>query len=205
MTRARLQATMLPGVEAYDESELQDVEPINRIRKKLVPPKSVELILNDGVLLAVGKAPHAWLVDSEKKSQVFPEVKSFDATGVVDLDLERYQLLVKGLGERSIYFIAGTSNPIGDLQTTVADTSRDWTKLLREAKTLGKAPKLQVTGQSDKLGTKEQNKKLSLERAAKIRDLLIAQGVKVDEMTVEAVQSPTEDPRLRRVIFFVSD
>lgn len=205
MTRAQLQATLIPGVEAYDDTELQDIEPINRIRKKLAPPNSVELILTDGALLAVGKAPHAWLVGSQKASQGIPEVSSFDATGVIDLDLERYQILVKSLGARSIYFTAGTSNPIGDVQSTVTGTSQDWAKLLREAKTLGKLPKLQVTGQSDKLGTKEQNQKLSLERAAKIRDLLISQGVKVSEMTVESVQSPTEDPRLRRVIFFVSD
>ncbi len=79
----------------------------------------------DGVLLAVGEAPHAWLASSQKTSQGIPEVKSFDSTGVVDLDLERYQLLVQGIGERPIYFTAGTSSPLNSLRKRLEQSDRE--------------------------------------------------------------------------------
>ncbi len=203
--RTRLQALVIPGVEAYDDSELQDIEPINRIRKKLKPPKSVELLLSGERLLANGKSPHEWLVATRKVATQFPEVTEYDDTAVLDLDLQRYNALKALLEGRSIYFQSGTANAIGDLDTVLAATAQDWKKLLREAQTLGKKPSLDVTGQSDAVGTKAQNEKLSLQRAAKIRDLLVGRGVEKGRMTLDAIQSPNEDPRLRRVIFLVTE
>lgn len=203
--RTKLQALVIPGVEAYDDSELQDSDPLNRIKKRLAPPDSVEILLSGERLLAMGKAPHAWIMKTREAAKKVENVTEYDDTAVVNLDLERFRALEKNIKSRSIRFQSGTSNPIGNIDGVLKSTASEWKKLLTESATLGKVPKLAVTGQSDAVGSKEQNAKLSLQRAAKIRDLLMRQGIEKSMMTLDAIQSPNEDPRLRRVIFLVTE
>ena len=202
ISRARAQAVMLPGVERYVDNSLEDVEPLGRIKAYLDPPDSVNLLLVGDRLLADGRAPHSWLVKARKAVKDGLEgLTEFEDTAVVDMDRERFMALKDQLEQRSIYFQSGTSQATGNVSEVVAATAKDWKKMKHEAATLGMTITLEVTGQSDAVGTVEQNKKLSLERASKIRDLLSNAGVSKQEMTLQAIQSPNEDPRLRRVIF----
>lgn len=130
-------------------------------------------------------------------------LEEFDTTGVVDMDLERFLALKKDVERRSIYFKSGTSTALGNVEAVLAATAKDWMKMLVEAKTVGFDIRLEVTGQSDAVGTVEENKVLSLERASKIRERLASLGVEKKRMTLQAIQSANEDPRLRRVIFKV--
>lgn len=204
ITRARLQSTIIPGVERYVDNSLEDIDPIGRIKDKLDPPDSVNLLLSGKTLLADGRSPHAWIVKAQEAVAGGLEgLEEFDTTGVVDMDLQRFLALKKEVERRSIYFQSGTSNATGNVDAVVAATAKDWKKMLVEAKTLGFDVRLEVTGQSDAVGTVEQNKVLSLERAAKIRERLTSAGVEKARMTLQAIQSENEDPRLRRVIFKV--
>lgn len=200
--KARYQSTLIPGVERYNDNFLEDIEPLGRIRARLQPPESVNILLVGDRLLLDGRAPHAWIVKARKAvADGLEGVKELEDTAVVDLDLERLLLLQKDIERRSIYFRAGTDQATGNFEEVVEATAKDFQRIKLEAKTLDFQLTLQVTGQSDAVGTVEQNKKLSLQRASKIRDLLAKRGVAVGEMSLQAIQSTNEDPRLRRVIF----
>lgn len=202
--RARLQSTVIPGVERYVDNSLEDIDPLERIKAKLDPPESVNLLLVGNRLLADGRAPHAWLVKARKAvAEGLEGLGEFEDTAVVDLDLQRFLALQKEVERRSIYFRSGTDQATGNVGAVVTATAKDWKKMEHEAQTLGLGITLQVTGQSDAVGTVEQNKKLSLQRASKIRELLVSAGLPKDKMTLQAIQSANEDPRLRRVIFKV--
>lgn len=202
--KARIQVSMLPGVERYVDNSLEDIEPLGRIKARLDPPESVNLLLVGDRLLADGKAPHAWLVRAREEVEAGMEgLREFEDTSVVDMDLERFLALQKQLERRSIYFRSGTDQATGNVDEVVAATAKDWQKMMLEAQTLGLDIKLEVTGQSDAVGTVEQNKKLSLQRASKIREVLAKAGIAPERMSLQAIQSPNEDPRLRRVIFKV--
>ena len=79
-------------------------------------------------------------------------------------------------------------------------TARDWAAIVTMADKLGKTPVLTLIGQSDAVGTRAINERLSLERARLIQSELAKRGIK-QQMKVDSLISPNEDPRLRRVLF----
>lgn len=202
--RARLQATIIPGVLRYNDEELEDIDPLGRIKKRLNPPHSVNLLLSGDEVLADGKASHEWLLGAQEAIKNIPEVNSLDTTSVVDLDLQRFKALQALIEGRSIFFQSGTATATGNVDEVLSATAADWKKAQKEAEALGLSLTLEVTGQSDAVGTKAENEKLSLKRAQMIRDRLAPKGVPTQNMDLKAIQSPNEDPRLRRVIFRVA-
>ena len=202
--RARLQATIVPGVLKYVDDELEDTDPLGRIISKLKPPRSVNLLLSGDDVLADGKASHKWILGAKEAIKNIPEATSIDTTSVVDLDLERFKALQALIEGRSVFFQSGTAKATGNVDQVLSATAADWKKAQREADTLGLKLTLEVTGQSDAVGTKAENEKLSLKRAQIIRDRLVPKGILAQKMDLKAIQSPNEDPRLRRVIFRVA-
>lgn len=92
--RARMLAPALAGVRAVDDSALKAVdvraELLARIRKRLTPPKGVELALAgpEGryVLTARGEARSAWKAAAEAAVKAFPEVASYDDSRLIAVD-----------------------------------------------------------------------------------------------------------------------
>ena len=200
MTRARVLSAALPGVDRYLDNHLEDTDPLGRMRKKLSPPNSVEMTLLGEELVLSGSAPHAWLASVPGRME---KGFSLDASGVIDLEQQRLEKFRTLLGNLSLYFEPGTTTFRGPHEPTLDQVVVYWRKVEALSKVLGSNLGLQVTGQSDATGTRAENVRLSKERANLIRGMLIQRGLAESSLSVEAVQAPVNDPRLRRVIFLV--
>ncbi len=200
MWRAKVVASALPGVERYLDNHLEDIDPLGRLRKRLAPPSSVEMLLQGNELILSGSAPHSWLVSV---SQRLDKDFRLDQSGVIDLEQQRlakFKGLLEGL---SLYFEPGKTQFKGPSEEVLDTACAHWKHVEELAGMLELKLQLQVTGQSDATGTPAQNARLSKERAALVRSLLVKKGIAESAMSIEAVQATVNDPRLRRVIFLV--
>ena len=155
-------------------------------------------------------------VSSEKGSQVLN--KAFEATGLnrADevpstpkiMDEEEVRRIFKdALGAQPtppvhflLYFVTGTTN----LTTRSMDQMPQVMKTIRDRNSVD----LTVSGHTDRSGSKDYNRKLSLERARKVADFLISKGVdrNIIEITSHGEGNPliktpdgVAEPRNRRV------
>ncbi|MGE0488746.1 MAG: OmpA family protein [Vulcanimicrobiota bacterium] len=198
--RTRLLAPTLPGVEHYIEAGLEDLDPLNRVRAQLGTPDSVVLALDGRHLVASGVAENAWIRAATERLEKHPDVDSFDVAALENLEESRLRQKQTALQSRYIYFQEGTTVMKEPASSVLDQTARDWAAIVTMADKLQRAPVLTLIGQSDAVGTREINERLSLERARLVQNELVRRGLK-QEMKVDSLISPNEDPRLRRVLF----
>lgn len=198
--RTRLLAPTLPGVERYLEAGLEDLDPLNRVRAQLGTPDSVVLALDGRNLVASGVAENAWIQAATKRLEKHADVDSFDVSALENLEESRLRQKQTALQSRYIYFQEGTTVMKEPAASVLDQTARDWAAIVTMADKLQRTPVLTLIGQSDAVGTREINERLSLERARLIQNELVKRGIK-QEMKVDSLISPNEDPRLRRVLF----
>lgn len=205
MMRARVLAVAFPGVQRYVDKDLEDIEPMGRLRKLLNPPETIRLLLEGRTLMANGSAPYAWIKQARQLTQGHPDLDDYDDGGVENLDMAAITRLRESLGEVSIYFQPGTTQVLGSADSALERVAKDWKRLQSQAKVVERQYTLQVTGQSDATGVAKQNEVLSKQRAAAMLAQLVQRGIPEADMTVAASQSNREDPRMRRVIFLVQE
>jgi CHASE2 domain-containing sensor protein len=58
-----------------------------RVRHVLDPPETVTLELDNGVLSATGRAPHAWIVTARQQARLIPGIVRFQENRLVDADM----------------------------------------------------------------------------------------------------------------------
>ncbi len=205
ISQSRVLANSLPGVDRYNDSGLEDIDPANRLRKHTDLPATAQLDYKAGEVTINGSASHNWIVATKKLLATHEGVSKFNLDAVQDLDLVVYERLVKSIEGKSVYFEGGKATMLSGGDTVLSEVADLWRQLKVKADLLGKRVQIVATGQSDKPGSKELNIKLCKERGAITKDLLLKLGVANDDISVDAIISNTEDPRLRRVIFLIKD
>lgn len=201
--RALLLASHLPGVPRYDDSQILPADPVTRIRKITSAPPEIQLTQQGNTIIATGGATTEWIENAQKRIAEKESQYQLDTTTLTNLDQVRWQKLQQKMESYSLYFEIGTSNLQPQSQQKIAKIVATWEELLKSSKIVQKSPSLIITGQSDNVGDPQSNKALCLKRASIVQDLLIKKGVDKASLGLDGVLSPNEDPRLRRVIFFV--
>ena len=81
---ARRLSRVLPGVDAYQDSDLNLTYDavLSRIREALNPPESVSLRLEHGVLAVTGSATKQWAANARRLAQLFPAITEFEDKGL---------------------------------------------------------------------------------------------------------------------------
>ena len=203
MQRARILSGAIPGINRYLDRELEDVEPMARIKRRIKPPDTISLNLEDGKLTVSGAATNDWLQAERQTLKGDKDVHSFDDSGVTSLEEQRLNKFKAHLEAYSIYFQEGTTNFRGPTDAILDGAVSDWKQIKGLATTLKLTYSLQVTGQSDATGTVQQNAVLSKKRADVVRQLLLKRGLESGDVTIDSIQAKQNDPRLRRVLFLV--
>ncbi len=96
LDRARDMLPALPGISEIVTDELvfsDSPEYLLRLAiKELQPPATVHLSIADGVLIAEGKAPHAWLNKAATVTDLVPEIREYNGSALLDMDSDDYLL-----------------------------------------------------------------------------------------------------------------
>ncbi len=165
-------ARALPGVTSVDTSGLKaeiDLSPLEA-------PKGVRLTYRDGLLTAIGSAPHAWVVRARRMATRIPGVKVYVDDGLVDQDRAMLRSLKAELEKEVVLFGVDTSR-----HEAMAGRFRDMAtrirRLLRRAEGLGRSVEIVLVGHTDTSGRDRGNLNLSQARADWVRFQLIAAGI----------------------------
>ncbi len=80
-------ALEIPGIARFDSSGLHNTD-----LQAFAAPNTVQLEFNGERVIAVGKAPYAWILASRKTAGTIPNIHRFDESKLQNTDLERLEL-----------------------------------------------------------------------------------------------------------------
>ena len=155
----------------------QSLEPrivLERARRILSPPPTVDLAFEDGRLQASGTATREWLVTSATVGRALPGVREVDFSSVRDGVEEFWQAVSEVDGFRVRFSLASTA-PKGDLMRMVARIL----EIEGMAEALSIPVEIGLIGRTDDSGDDNENRELSLHRAQWVEDSLRAAGLRL--------------------------
>jgi len=158
----------------------------------LVPPETVTLNVENGVLHATGTASHRWIVETKKLVRAIPGITQFQEDNLVDKDLKELVLSRERIEGQILRFVRDTAlfvpNQDDMLQNLVAEIQ----KLSNSAKNVGKEVLIEVVGHADSEGLESANMRLSQKRAKRVLHALVAKGLRTPQIT--AIGVGTKEP-----------
>ena len=196
--RATLLAVTVPGINAFDRTELEshDARLAHEVAAWLNPPPSAKIGVNDAVATITGVAPFAWieqLADLGTPPRGLAELRFEDLQPV---EARRLDALRHQIEQTWISFQADIE--LSPNQQSVVESLADRaTELRRHAQTLGWPIQLRIIGRTDGTGTLEQNLFLARERAATVASALRATQLDLPDLLLGAINQPPQPPGIR--------
>ncbi len=176
---------------------LTDDFTLRRARQVLQPPSGVTLQVRDGRLIAGGAAPHGWIAAARRNAPLIAGVKSFDASGLQDLDAQRLRQLVSEVEKYTISFSIGSSTVESGQEATLRQLAAAVGRLQRQARILGKEIRIVLTGYANSSGPADLNRRLIRRRTLAVRRALIRLGV--DPVLLETDAGPIPEEQTARL------
>ncbi|CAN7678532.1 OmpA family protein [Mesorhizobium sp. LjRoot246] len=151
---------------------------VKRLTASLTPPKSVQLSIIQGRIVAEGEAPAAWINRAQAAAeQLSADGVVLDVSQLRELNLAELNQLRQAIQTTDIFFSSGKVVP-GPEQTPVLDRLADQIKeFAQSARKSGVTARFMLTGHSDTTGRETANASISAARAETVRALLNKRGV----------------------------
>jgi outer membrane protein OmpA-like peptidoglycan-associated protein len=156
---------------------LDDAIVLQRARATLVPPATVELSVNGGVLEAAGEAPLAWVEGFRSRAALIPGIKSADDSRLKATELVEFERMKSALSSDIIFFSPGESAIVPNQQPRLAGAQADLNAILVRAAGLNQEVLVEVIGHTDTTGAESLNLLLSKQRAERVASVLIRGGL----------------------------
>ncbi|TRC96839.1 OmpA family protein [Mesorhizobium sp. WSM4303] len=151
---------------------------VKRLTASLSPPKSVQLSIVQGRIVAVGEAPAGWINRAQAAAeQLSADGVVLDVSQLREMNLAELNYLREAIQTTDIFFSSGKVVP-GPEQTPVLDRLADQIKEFADkARKSGVTARFMLTGHSDTTGRETANASISAARAETVRALLNKRGV----------------------------
>jgi len=188
ITKALEQGRTVPGVTRIVADELIDSDQflLAEAQHQLSFLDQVKIAVHQRVLQVQGEVDSTTFQKLQQQLQEFkkshPELIRIDTVGLLDAEQE-VEKLAKDLEQLKIYFAEDTAwlpNQEGKLKTLLKNMQR----LIELNQKLQKIGRLQLTGNTDGVGTEIYNKDLSLRRAQSIFDWLSMRKIRKELMII---------------------
>ena len=185
--QAREETTSIPGIKTYDDSALEpglDLADFNA-------PESVQIQLSDGRLLVRGEADQNWIESLFDRAIGQEQIDRIDIGQLNNTTLERFEQLVKRIDQREIFFDTASSFNL-DEQAKMDEITEASRELIQLSRVLAKSVHFSVQGYSDSVGSFEDNRLLSIDRAEFIAQQLYLAGISPRILTISGITEPVE-------------
>lgn len=164
-----------------------------RAARVLDPPATVRLTVEDGAVVPVGEADHAWIAAARRAESRLPAGAVLDWARTTDRDRALVARLLGGLPRR-VSFAHGVT-PAPGAEATLRNVAGALSQLGAAATRAGQEVTVELAGTSDPTGTADQNRRLRRRRALWLQDYLTARGVPRDLLAVAPFESNLEADR----------
>ncbi|RKZ53148.1 MAG: hypothetical protein DRR16_00110 [Candidatus Parabeggiatoa sp. nov. 3] len=181
--KAIKQGTTVTGINQVEMKQLADTDHflLVQAQRELRPPESVTLSVHDRVLQITGRVNSATFETLQQRIQAFQnsqkELAGIETSGLVDIEHEM-RVLVQSINNQKIYFYEDSTEFTSGQETALAKLLKELQHLLTLGQMLNQVVELQITGNTDGLGTKLYNQQLSQRRAEMVINWLKEQGIK---------------------------
>ncbi|MEK8019205.1 MAG: OmpA family protein [Candidatus Parabeggiatoa sp.] len=206
-------APSIAGINRVEIKQLVDTDSflLLQVQRTLKPPESVTLSVHNSVLRVIGQVNSATFQTLQQRIQAFQnsqkELAGIETSGLVDIEHEM-RVLVQSVKNQKIYFYEDSTKLTSEQETALAKLLKDLQHLLTLGQMLNQIVELQITGNTDGLGTELYNQQLSQRRAEVIINWLEEQGIKKHFLTIIPPSKirfgeTRPNPRYRNVNFSV--
>lgn len=182
----RARAPLIAGVGAVDDSALR----LRFETSLLSAPDSVEIELEDGILYVEGAAEQEWIVRVQTVSGLYPEVDEVDIRGLVNLTEMALIRDIDQLERKAVFFEVSESFDFDSIDAPRLSALAE--SIIDKAKQLSLTPQIVVRGFSDSVGSFDDNRLLSLERADFVAQALFNTGISPRYIAVKGLEAPVE-------------
>ncbi len=148
-----------------------------RDRAMLAPPAGVSLSVRGRTLLARGRAPHRWLVESRRLAALIPGLQGYADGEVEDSDLLSFTQAQSEIERTELTFPVLSTTLAPELDGQLDGLAQQVQRLLSAALRLGSLVQVRILGQADVRGTSVQNLALSQKRADAVAEALRARNI----------------------------
>ncbi|MFH2093013.1 MAG: OmpA family protein [Pseudomonadota bacterium] len=151
---------------------------LNRALKILSPPPGVTLsLLSGNTILAQGESSEDWLQTFRTRAITIPGITYFDDSKVQNLDQTQLDLLVDKLATFRIYFQNNSTRLVDGQEEQLSLLVNTIQQIQKIQSALKNYFQITIIGHTDSSGTEKLNLALSRNRAEKIINHLIVQGI----------------------------
>ena len=169
-----------------------------RARVILLPPESVSLQFENGILSAAGTAPRQWIEEARKLARVVPGVAWFSEKELFDAETQLQEkkfeeLLVtkEQLEKETVLFAAGTADLVPGQDATLQRVVEMMHTLLGTARATGQKVGVEIVGHQDIPVLPSTKQLLGLTRAERVLAELVAIGLPIGDL--EAIKTQVEE------------
>ncbi len=152
---------------------------IERARRMLEPPETVELTLEGQTLKLKGSASHAWISAARIVARGIAGVSSFDSENLVDSDMEEFESMVPVFNEHVFYYLANHRDFWPGQEKELKQFIADVKSLDKIVRRIGGGYHIEVRGHVLGSGNAESDQKASEAIADKFYKLLKSQQVDI--------------------------
>jgi OOP family OmpA-OmpF porin len=183
--QARQQATQLDGIRHYDDSQLDQQFDLSIFNA----PDSVVLSLQHGILRASGHASDEWAQSLQQKAAEFDDISEVDISQLRNDTAQQLEQDIAELEQQKIFFDVALSfnfDANGVFNRVVTLVKR----LLKNAQQLSQPLQIVVRGHSDSVGSFDDNRALSIDRADYVTQYLFNTGISPRFILIKGIEAP---------------
>lgn len=181
-----------------------------RARLRLTPPETVELSLSDHTIFAKGIAGYQWINTFKKRAAGLPGIERVDTTELVETEQAALADAVNRLSAFHVYFeynrstlVKGQEPVLSKVLETILDIQAIQTRTNADVEIV-------IFGHTDSSGSEKLNLRLSRNRAEKLFNYLLINGVNPASITLSGIgtqmplvnETSTDDRQHNRAVSF---
>ena len=160
-----------------------------RAKAALVPPETVNLKLQDGILSADGFAPHQWVVEVRRIVKTIPGITRYQEDNLVDVDLRDINLTREKINRQYLLFNLSETKIEDGHKGVLEDLAADMTKLFKLGQVMNKHVRIDIVGHADASGSEKVNMEISTKRANNALSVLVSNGLNAENLKAFGVGS----------------
>jgi outer membrane protein OmpA-like peptidoglycan-associated protein/archaellum component FlaC len=175
-------ANTVAGINNLEIKYLLDTDSflLAEAKRELMPPERVSLTVHEKILRVTGRVDSTTFQALLKRIQSFKnsqqELASVEMNGLVNAEREIRQLIQR-IERTIIYFYGDSTGFMPGQEAALPDLLKDVQQLLALSQDLNQPRCLQITGNTDGVGTEIYNRQLSQRRAGVMVNWLQARGI----------------------------
>lgn len=176
----------------------------------LKPPETIQLELLGNTIIAQGHASHTWIENFQKIAPTIPGIDGYKDDKIQNIDMVDLNIALKELMSIRIYFENNSTALVENQEHILEQLHKLINRIHKLQSRVERSVQIIILGHTDSSGNEKLNQRLSRDRAEKIFNSLIIQGINPAFLSISGIgtkillkeENNTEDKQFNRAVTF---